>query len=290
MIKTIFFDLDNVIYTDDLLYFKYAEILWMFLRKYDWNWTFDKVIQNYIALKEKYDDPNPHLTIARKYLPEKALRDYKSQVEYFNRKNRNKYIRIIPGMSPVIQNLNHAYQIGIIANQQKEDFNFITNFKLSIPYKIAALSSQLKYAKPDSEIFLWALEKTQTQPEEAVMVGDRWDLDIRPAKRLGMRTVRVLFDYRTKGIFPQNDREKLYFKAQQNIPSRSQKPLFQRTLPTPIAKKPEDIINRINELDGGATAPSEPEMAKEKTKIEVGEEKSWKDVLKEILTELSEQP
>lgn len=290
MIKTIFFDLDNVIFTDDLLYFKYAEILWMFLRKLDWNWTFKKVIDNYIALKEKYDDPNPHLTIARKYLSEKGFRDYRSQVEYFNRKHRNKYIKIIPEMSWVIRNLNHGYHIGIIANQKKKDFDFITSFKLSIPHKIVALSSELKYAKPEPEIFLWALEKAQTKPEEAVMVGDRWDLDIQPAKRLGMHAVRALFDYQTKGISPQNNRERLYFSALENIPVRSERPLFQRTLPTPIAKKPVEIIDRINELDEKMPTATKPASAEEKISADVTEGKNWKDVLKEIMTELSEQP
>jgi len=290
MIKTIFFDLDNVIFTDDLLHFKYAEILWMFLRKLDWNWTFGKVINNYIALKQKYDDPNPHLTIARKYLSEKGFRDYKSQIEYFNRKHRNKYIKVIPEMSWVIRILNHGYHIGIIANQKKQDFDFLTNFKLSIPHRIVALSSELKYAKPEPEIFLWALDKTQTKPEEAVMVGDRWDQDIQPAQRLGMHTVRVLFDYQTKGISPQNDRERLYFSALEKIPVRSERPFLQRTLPTPIAKKPVDIINRINELDEKIPAPSDPELAAEKRREDVAEGKNWKDVLREILTELPDQP
>jgi FMN phosphatase YigB (HAD superfamily) len=36
------------------------------------------------------------------------------------------------------------------------------------------------------------LDKLGISPEEAVMVGDRLDNDVYPAKRLGMRTIRVL--------------------------------------------------------------------------------------------------
>ena len=36
-----------------------------------------------------------------------------------------------------------------------------------------------------------ALDAASCRPENAVMVGDRLDNDIRPAKRLGMRTVRI---------------------------------------------------------------------------------------------------
>ena len=47
-------------------------------------------------------------------------------------------------------------------------------------------------AKPSPLFFRMILEGIGVGPEEAVMVGDRLDHDIFPAKLLGMRTVRVL--------------------------------------------------------------------------------------------------
>ena len=46
--------------------------------------------------------------------------------------------------------------------------------------------------KPDPRIFLWALERAGCRPQDAVMIGDRIDNDIVPAKALGMRTVHLL--------------------------------------------------------------------------------------------------
>ena len=46
-------------------------------------------------------------------------------------------------------------------------------------------------SKPDKAIFLRALAMAGCRPENAVMVGDRLDNDIRPAKDLGMTTVRM---------------------------------------------------------------------------------------------------
>ena len=40
-------------------------------------------------------------------------------------------------------------------------------------------------------IFRIALERADCMPEEAVMVGDRIDNDIIPAKKLGMKTVWI---------------------------------------------------------------------------------------------------
>ena len=45
--------------------------------------------------------------------------------------------------------------------------------------------------KPSSELFLRALERAGCEAHEAVMVGDRPDNDIAPAKALGMKTVRI---------------------------------------------------------------------------------------------------
>ncbi len=46
--------------------------------------------------------------------------------------------------------------------------------------------------KPDLEIFRLALQRAGCLPEEAAMVGDRIDNDIRPAKALGMSTIRIV--------------------------------------------------------------------------------------------------
>ena len=45
--------------------------------------------------------------------------------------------------------------------------------------------------KPDLRIFQLALERANCKPEEAVMVGDRIDNDMIPAKKIGMKTVWI---------------------------------------------------------------------------------------------------
>ena len=45
--------------------------------------------------------------------------------------------------------------------------------------------------KPDRRIFELALSRADCKPENAVMIGDRVDNDIIPAKKIGMKTVRV---------------------------------------------------------------------------------------------------
>jgi putative hydrolase of the HAD superfamily len=55
-----------------------------------------------------------------------------------------------------------------------------------------AISAEVGAEKPDERIFKFALQRAGARPETVVMVGDRLDRDLVPAKRLGMRTVWVL--------------------------------------------------------------------------------------------------
>ena len=97
-----------------------------------------------------------------------------------------------PDAAPVLSALAERYRIGVIANQP-----FGTSARLArhglAPFISHCLSSaETGVAKPDAAIFRLALEKAECDPHHALMVGDRIDNDIRPAKLQGWSTIRVL--------------------------------------------------------------------------------------------------
>ena len=53
------------------------------------------------------------------------------------------------------------------------------------------ISEEVAVAKPNQEIFKIALKRMGVTPDEAIMVGDRIDSDIVPAKKIGMKTVLI---------------------------------------------------------------------------------------------------
>ena len=84
-----------------------------------------------------------------------------------------------------------GYKIGIIANQSLGTKERLEKWEL-LPYiNIILASAEEGIAKPDRRIFESALERAGCKAEEAVMIGDRLDNDIYPAKQLGMRTIWV---------------------------------------------------------------------------------------------------
>lgn len=84
-----------------------------------------------------------------------------------------------------------GYNIGIIANQLAGTEQRLEGWGLMKYIKLVLSSTEEGVAKPDSEIFLRALKRADCLPENAVMIGDRLDNDIYPAKKLGFKTVWV---------------------------------------------------------------------------------------------------
>jgi FMN phosphatase YigB (HAD superfamily) len=57
---------------------------------------------------------------------------------------------------------------------------------------VSIASAEVGLEKPDPAIFDLALRQARCAASQAVMIGDRLDNDIRPARMLGLKTVRVL--------------------------------------------------------------------------------------------------
>ncbi len=95
----------------------------------------------------------------------------------------------------IIKGLYGKYKLGIIANQSLGTQERIDNWGIGKYFDVVMASAEAGCAKPDPRIFTMALQKAKCEPNEAVMVGDRLDNDIVPAKKLGMKTVWVRQGY-----------------------------------------------------------------------------------------------
>jgi putative hydrolase of the HAD superfamily len=85
-----------------------------------------------------------------------------------------------------------GYRLGVIANQPTQVRSALERDGLVPYFEVWGVSEDLGLQKPDPELFVHALRTARVDPAGAVMVGDRLDYDIRPAKTAGMRTVWVL--------------------------------------------------------------------------------------------------
>ena len=96
------------------------------------------------------------------------------------------------GALETLQSLSGRYKIGVIANQTMGSKERLTRWGLMPFVSVCIASAEVGIEKPDPAIFDLALREASCAATDAVMIGDRLDNDIRPARLLGWKTVRVL--------------------------------------------------------------------------------------------------
>lgn len=101
--------------------------------------------------------------------------------------------RLYPNINLVLEALKaKGYKLGIIANQAPGTKERLKRYGILHYFDVVVASAEECVSKPDRRIFEIALRRANCLPEEAVMIGDRLDNDIAPAKALGMKTVWVM--------------------------------------------------------------------------------------------------
>lgn len=91
----------------------------------------------------------------------------------------------------VLETLSKRYKIGVIANQSLGTANRLEEKGILKYIDLVIASAEEGVSKPDRKIFNIALARANCEAENAVMIGDRIDNDIVPAKRLGMKTIWI---------------------------------------------------------------------------------------------------
>lgn len=90
-----------------------------------------------------------------------------------------------------LEALSKKYKLGIIANQSLGTADRLEQHGILKYFDFVVASAEEGVAKPDRRIFEIALERANCKPENVVMIGDRVDNDIVPAKKMGMQTVWI---------------------------------------------------------------------------------------------------
>jgi HAD superfamily hydrolase (TIGR01549 family) len=99
---------------------------------------------------------------------------------------------LYPEVPETLRGLSDRYRLACITNH----FSWVRDRARDAGFAdlvaLWAISAELGVEKPDPAIFAHALREAGVPADQVVMVGDRLDRDIAPAKALGMRTVWVL--------------------------------------------------------------------------------------------------
>jgi putative hydrolase of the HAD superfamily len=116
-----------------------------------------------------------------------------SRLEPEIRKRRGSSFRFFNDAPSTLETLHEMeIEMGLIANQSDDIAEILAKSGLEKFFSVKIISSAVRFAKPDPRIFQLALDKAGRTAQECIMVGDRLDTDICPAKSLGMTTIRYM--------------------------------------------------------------------------------------------------
>ncbi len=87
---------------------------------------------------------------------------------------------------------HEGLKVGLISGTDQSSFEQADKrHSLSDYLDYVIVSYAEGFTKPDEEFYNIILERTRFKPEEILMVGDSEDMDIVPAKKLGMKTCHI---------------------------------------------------------------------------------------------------
>ncbi|PZR70902.1 MAG: hypothetical protein DLM73_16960 [Chthoniobacterales bacterium] len=84
--------------------------------------------------------------------------------------------------------VERGFELGVVSNGCGNVETLCEDFGYAPFLSVIVDSRRVKLFKPDPAIFLHAAEKLGGDPETMLMVGDSFDRDVVPAKRVGMKT------------------------------------------------------------------------------------------------------
>lgn len=98
------------------------------------------------------------------------------------------YDDVIPVLSGLKQ---EGFTVGLITNIEYDMEPLLRELGLSPILDLVATSREVGVAKPDPEIFRFALERAGTDPDDSVHVGDSYTVDVEGARAVGINAILI---------------------------------------------------------------------------------------------------
>jgi len=88
--------------------------------------------------------------------------------------------------------IDQGLLLGLAANQPTESLKNMERYGILKYFTYKEVSGSIKLRKPDPRLLLHSCQGLGVDPKEAIMIGDRIDNDIVPARMLGMAAIRFV--------------------------------------------------------------------------------------------------
>lgn len=199
-VQWIFFDLGDTVVDESQPFDDILNQFTQAARELGYRFTLDEAREE-LTLAYAAMHPQPMRIVSQKLIGSEAHRLLVRKATTYRKELEQPF----PEAEAVLSELAGRYKLGVIANQSEGTVRRLRQYGLLRYFDEPAVcaSAELGCAKPDRQIFDYALARAGCAPGEAAMVGDRIDNDIVPAKELGMRAVWIRQGFARRQPLPQ---------------------------------------------------------------------------------------
>jgi len=95
------------------------------------------------------------------------------------------------GAKNVIEALSKCCEIGIISNQINDPLEPLIKTNVLSLFRKIFIISDISNSNFQNKLFLDAIKYSGFPATNCIMIGDRLDIDISPANKVGMKTIRL---------------------------------------------------------------------------------------------------
>ena len=215
--KWLFIDVGNVLVVDD---YGVAYFLAELQTAVGGTVSHETIMARREALVHIHQDGAPYVTLGKELLDEADQRPLFDRVVGEISADWARFNTPVPGVDGVLENLARTYRLALAANQPISCRENLEAFGWLRHFEVVGISREMGLAKPDPAFYEALLAQAGCAPGEAVMVGDRLDNDIAPARALGMWTIQVLTNPAEQGFQVRTPAEERYIASLARAPVR----------------------------------------------------------------------
>ncbi|MCK4940683.1 HAD family hydrolase [candidate division WOR-3 bacterium] len=191
MIKVILFDLDGTLYKNPEVRKKFAEAAYHALaklKKISVEEAKSMIEETREKLKEKHGFPVPYtLTLIRFGMPVEMW--HKENIDFFDPRD---YLSENGELKEMLLGLRKRCRLAILTNNNEVQAQRILEaLQVRDLFDRVFSYNSFKTMKPNPDFFKKATKEMDVNPDECLVVGDRYSVDLIPAQDLGMKIYEV---------------------------------------------------------------------------------------------------
>lgn len=99
---------------------------------------------------------------------------------------------LYPDASDFLRQIKGVVPVAVVANQEKTAKEALIRDGMGDLIDVWGISAMVGFEKPSADLFQWALDQFGITAPEALHIGNRFDTDVEPARKMGMKTAWLL--------------------------------------------------------------------------------------------------